>query len=102
MKNGCHNRGPFSASYPVQDGWEYLPPGSIRPDAWVRIPVIKREPNRLSKDCRYSILTPNDPGCTGCKHHQSMNGGNGDANPTAPRGAHGPNGTPDDTSPHPE
>jgi hypothetical protein len=58
-KNGCYNHLPYGRVYPVQDGWVYV--------GTTRHPVILDQPHRLSQDCRYSILTPNDAGCIGCK-----------------------------------
>jgi hypothetical protein len=78
MKNGCHNRGPFAASYVVQEGWTTIFHGFFNVQ---RKPVWKKVEHVLSTDCRYSILTPNDPGCTGCGRHASVTGGNATSEP---------------------
>lgn len=58
--NGCFNRAPFRASYPVQDGWFYDESGMTRQ------PKIVMQPHVLSKDCRYSVDTK-DAACQGCE-----------------------------------
>lgn len=79
MKNGCHNREPFVNSYLSQAGYMEMPDGKTYSTNGhgevTRVPLYEHTPNRMSLDCRYSILTPNDPACTGCKRHASVTGG---------------------------
>lgn len=67
--NACHNRAPFADSYPAQDGW--FSTGLQTPDGreHTRLPIIVAVPHVMTKDCQYSIRTP-DPKCTGCRWNQ--------------------------------
>lgn len=65
MSYGCHNRPPFRAVLPVQDGW-FL-------DGVTRVPRMVPAPFRMATDCQYTktALGQADKGCVGCKHRES-------------------------------
>lgn len=65
--NGCHNRAPFVNTVVVQSGWQYEQ--RMVDLSYVRMPVMVEVPNVMTKDCQYSILTP-DPRCAGCTWYQ--------------------------------
>ena len=58
---GCHNRPPFRAVLPVQDGW-FL-------DGTTRTPRMVPWVIRAKPDCQYTLsdLGRIDAGCAGCK-----------------------------------
>ena len=61
MSYGCHNRAPFKASIPVQDGW-YL-------DGYTRTPRMVAQPFRMEPQCQYTHteLGRADQRCSECK-----------------------------------
>lgn len=60
-QNGCHNRAPYRASFPAQDGWFM--------DGVTRVPRMVSVPFRMAPECQYttSALGQADAGCTGCR-----------------------------------
>jgi hypothetical protein len=64
MNYGCHNRQPLRSHLIVQDGWRYVPGEKGEPS---RMPVLKRTPVYMSKDCQHTLDAPNDAKCKGCR-----------------------------------
>lgn len=64
--NACHNREPFKDTTVVQVGWNWLPDGFGNP---TRTEILSEIPVPMTKDCQYSIRTP-DPKCAGCRWNQ--------------------------------
>lgn len=61
--NSCYNRPPLEEFAEVQDGY-------LRADVdgmQTRIPIVKIVPAPMTKDCQYTLTTP-DPRCAGCIH----------------------------------
>jgi hypothetical protein len=54
--HGCHNR-TLMSTITVKDGYN-----SVGALLWKTIPDI------TSRDCKYTIDTPDDKGCVGCRH----------------------------------
>lgn len=59
--NGCHNRRPYRAILPLQDGWFM--------DGVTRTPRMVSVPFRMSPECNYTLsaLGQADPRCAGCR-----------------------------------
>lgn len=64
MKYGCHNRAPFRAMFPAQDGWWM--------DGVTRTAKMVPQAFRMTAECQYTKteLGRADERCTGCKWKQ--------------------------------
>jgi len=91
VKNGCYDL-ELKDRLVVQVGWHVRHVGF---DGAQKEAIFRSIPNRMSKECQYSVLTPNDPSCVGCKRYR---GGNTGADSAAPRAPHGANGVTDEPS----
>ncbi len=64
--NACHNREPFKDTTIVQQGWV---DGFGIGGTPTRLPALTAIPVPMTKECQYSIRTP-DPKCAGCRWNQ--------------------------------